>query len=37
MARALDREQLLAAFDEIGRAAVAAGTQLISRSMAVPR
>lgn len=28
MARALDREKLLAAFDEIGRAAVAAGTRL---------
>lgn len=28
MARALDREKLLAAFDEIGRAASAAGTQL---------
>jgi hypothetical protein len=28
MARALDREKLLAAFDEIGRAAVAAGTVL---------
>jgi hypothetical protein len=28
MARALDREKLLAAFDEIGRAAVAAGAQL---------
>jgi hypothetical protein len=28
MARALDREKLLAAFDEIGRAAIAAGTML---------
>jgi hypothetical protein len=28
MARALDREKLLSAFDEIGRAALAAGTQL---------
>ena len=28
MARALDREKLLGAFDEIGRAATAAGTQL---------
>jgi hypothetical protein len=28
MARALDRDKLLAAFDEIGRAAVAAGTRL---------
>jgi hypothetical protein len=28
MARALDRDKLLAAFDEIGRAAIAAGTQL---------
>src|SRR5215204_3429899 len=28
MARALDREKLLAAFDDIGRAAVAAGAQL---------
>ena len=28
MARALDREKLLQAFDEIGRAAVAAGTRL---------
>ena len=28
MARALDRERLLAAFDEIGRAAAAVGTQL---------
>src|SRR6185436_9691231 len=28
MARALDREKLLVAFDEIGRAAVAAGTRL---------
>ena len=28
MARALDREKLLEAFDEIGRAAVAAGTRM---------
>jgi predicted proteasome-type protease len=28
MARALDRDKLLAAFDEIGRAAVSAGTRL---------
>ncbi len=28
MARALEREKLLAAFDEIGRAAAGAGTQL---------
>jgi hypothetical protein len=28
MARALDRDKLLQAFDEIGRAAVAAGTRL---------